>query len=729
MKNTRKGWRAVAAVGIGLILALTGATAAQAYSGGAGAGSGGGGGGGGSWGAITRWNYVDTWSQLENAKYMVSNNGSADQYVRSSSGGQALLDICKGPNLVRIYYLGADGGIPIKPSSGTGVFPWTNPAGGDGPDQWAASQNGRGVYVICVADATERITKTETESRALENSETVTGAYSWSTAVNPEVVDSSGKDLIGVDNLNPQSTSKTTNFGKLFDSIATSGSGDFRGKLAQFRDAISKDAGESHSSLDLNESNKAGLAEGGVLSVSEFTRNATAVLKQSWRETRTRTATCDYVAGSNGTTLADPANCEYSPWSDFVEDSGSRNHAITKNMGTQANTGFWQIVSVHCNPDELTAALAAYGREGVDYSIVSQTVTDNAITTVLWTSKVSQRPTANGAKLFGVATSPVTDAALRRTGEVGFYDKECSTQCTTSSDGELGASTLNGGLINITSESNAPQEGALGGAKSGDTISNYFEMFRDNEQRTIIINGAYPQLSSGALDRHIQAPISTTVTLWHDGTLPANQTLNVAEGQAGYPSTGSTPDTSPAGGQLSVWAVADARGGGTATRTQLFTGTQSPTTQKNFSKADGAHPLDTYSGPYATQLAGSYRTFVVSGTWASLANRPVVLNVKWEYQPTTMTRFPSTVAFGADRAAVVPAIGYKQQKVDVRCYATFGTDTAVSGYDAKTQTGSGTPNLVDQNVLNAGQLVGGADDSARRTNTNLVIKFVRGVAE
>jgi hypothetical protein len=54
--------------GVGAALALAALflvsappTAANAYQGGSGAGTGGGGGGGGgSWGAITRWNYVDT---------------------------------------------------------------------------------------------------------------------------------------------------------------------------------------------------------------------------------------------------------------------------------------------------------------------------------------------------------------------------------------------------------------------------------------------------------------------------------------------------------------------------------------------------------------------------------------------------------------------------------------------------------------------------------------------
>lgn len=442
--------------------------------------------------------------------------------------------------------------------------------------------------------------------------------------------------------------------------------------------------------------------------------------------------TVSIPTGSNETTInriyTDAAPAANEGWY-----KKSTTYANSQNLNTPEVTGFWQMMSVHCNPDELQAALAAFGTQGTDYFIVSQVRTDTGVTAVIHTRATPNMPTAAGAKLFGFSSAPVNNPALLRTGNLGFYDKECSLQCTTSPTAGNGASAANGAVNNVSNTGSLTHVDEFGGAISDGTNSNYYEIFRDNKDHRITTNIAYPNVSGTVFSYNGHAPISTTAVLWRGNNVDPASTLNIPEGGSGYPSTGGTPDTSPAGGQLRVSAVGGTGTGSATNEIQLFTGSQAPTTQKNFSRADAAHPVDTYSGPYATQVAGAYNTFDVAATWASLQNRPVVMNVKWEYQPTTSTTVPRTVGFQVNGTQRVDATEARNQAIDVRCYANYGSSsTIVPGGDwtAAKQTGTGVPNVIDTNVLYS-DLVnnGSADTTAYRTASNLVIKFVRGVAE
>lgn len=59
--------------------------------------------------------------------------------------------------------------------------------------------------------------------------------------------------------------------------------------------------------------------------------------------------------------------------------------------------------------------------------MVRQFEADRKITAVLYTTPQAKRPTGSGAKIFGVKAQ--ASAELARTGELGFYDKECTAQC------------------------------------------------------------------------------------------------------------------------------------------------------------------------------------------------------------------------------------------------------------------------------------------------------------
>lgn len=635
--------------------------------------------------------------------------------------------------------------------------------------------------------------------------------YSYSSDITRQITQN-GIDPIGANNLQDQAGVAEnglakTNFANVRDALARN-EGQKDKLYGAIDAAIREDRNFETPSIELNESNRAGLAEGGVLNVFERTNRASITSAQtdryframaqtrvqSWngsawvdgtwtnnvKDDRSQNLTAaqrlevgsyptaqsaDGIAtpgpsstypcgtsvptapapcvGSNVThptiTVTIPANSNEAAisaiYNGAAPSSGAgwykkdTTYSNGQGLPTPETTGFWQILSVHCNPDELRDALAAYGRENVDYRVASQTRTDTGVTAVIYSMTRPAMPTANGAKLFGIASAPVYDASLQRTGELGFYDKECSLACTTAGTVATGASVVNGATANVSNTGNLEHVDELGGAVHGSTISNRFEMFRDNEARSITTNVAYPTVSGTVFAYDGHAPISTTVKLWHDPKVDVRSPLTLAEGAGGYPSTGGTPDTSAAGGQLTVTAAGGTGTGSAKSRTQLFTGTNVPATQKNFSLVDGAHPVDRYSGPYATQLAGAYNRFDVSATWASLQNRPVVMNVKWEYQPTTRTTVPRSVGFELNNGARVAGTSALDQKIDVRCYGTYGTSNASAPlYDAKTQTGTGVENTVDQNVLEIDRL-GTSSANAHRMDTNLVIKFVRGVAE
>lgn len=678
---------------------------AQAFEGGSGSGATAGGGGGGNPTSGWMWRTATAMNQIGGMGF----HGGEVAYANGGSNPTLHQDFCTHPDLVRIYWISGRFDNSAKWLASRNIAqPWTNPGGGDSIDQFAAGLNSPGTYLICVINSIERRATVEFQRQNLSSSTSRTAPYSWNTQINPEVVNAAGEDIIGVNNLNSQSSTATSTFGALYDSIATSGAGDYNSKVAAIDSAIAADANTLHASVNLNANNQAGLAEGGVLSVNEFTRNATLSLDQAWSETRSRTATCDYRRGT--TTLANPPNCNYTAWSPWQEDVGSRNHSVTRNLGTQPNTGFWQILSVHCNPTELGSLLDSISGE----QIVSQTAgVDENSTTVLYTRKFDSRAAALTAREILGNDLLSLSAPVARTGQLGFYDKECNLVCVASPSAASGASSANGALTNQSITTNQGGKSYLGGALFNSEVnSNYLEIFRDNNDRDVTLNTAYPRSTdpqfkyggtypnaatgTGTVTIPASAPVSTTITRWGSGT----------------PATAA--DT---GGQFSMVAVAP---GGT--RVQLFQPTATaPTTQLNWA-------TNPYQSLNSTTLNGFYRSFIIKATWASEADLPQVLNVKWEYRPTVWTRFPSAVGFTntAGNALQINSFGVLDQAVDGRCYAQYGTDSRDLNLGARVQasTGTGTTNTLDSALVEAAN-----GDQSWEIQSNLVLKFVRAVSE
>ena len=691
-------------------------TSAAAFDGGSG-GGGSGSGGGNSLPSTWRWVYSNSLDGLRNAPG-IGAHGGAQQYVTDSSGGAALWNnYCLSPNLVRVYWIQNSQYVVSMTSSGL-AQPWNNPAGGDTIDQYASTLNYRGTYIICVVNPIESRTHTETENQNRDDGagRTFTADYSWTTAVTPELNDASDVDPIGVDNLNSQPASTVnSDFSAVYDSIV-GGGGNYDAKAAQIQNAITKDASKAHATVNLNDDNKAGLAEGGVLSVAEQTRRATITLTQNWTESRSRQVTCDYRPRES-TPIA--GSCRYGGWTAWSENNGSRNHNVNKNLGTQVNSGFFQLLSVHCNPNEfntLASRLTALGGAGA-YELISQTTgVDGQTTSVIRTQHFSSRTDAlNARRLLGVSSASQS-AEVNRTSQLGFYDKECNVQCVSNPAAASGASSANGAVSNVSiTSNNQANPGTYGGAnlvKNGSTNSNYFEIFRDNDTNRITVNTAYPrnndpQLKYGGTFRNAantanvtipaSAPVSTTVTRWAEGTPGTNK--------------------DDEGGVFQMTAV-----NGSTSRPLFQSQTGNVGVQRNF----GVNP---YSSPNSEVLNGFFRTFDVQSTWASEKDKPQVINIKWEYRPTVYTRFPTNVGFTANSNSaqfVANTEAVVDQPVDVKCYAQYGSYDRNLDLSNRVQSSTGTGST---NALDSAPLEAPSGDNSWVTQSNLVIKFVRGVAE
>jgi len=608
-----------------------------------------------------------------------------------------------------------------------------------------ASAAARNTNVICAWNANQP-TKTQsfTKNRAVvTDADTWTEPYAWMTSVKREIsANKNGKsvDPIAKDNLKDQPTKvQYSDYANVYDDYGTA-----KEKVDTKRDrveaALKKDAKAGHAQLELTSNNQAGLAEGGVLSVYEQTQYATIKSSESttWerctevsKERRWNGSAWVDVAIANGPTNA---NCDGAPLTGGTPTYVATNpkasgfpstgagwrslgtkYSNSKTLGTAKNTGFWQILSVHCNPTELSALLGKLTGE----SIVSQTAgVDGKSTTVLNTKKYNDRNAAIAAKQVVGAKVSGQQAAINRTAELGFYDKECDLTCVANPGTASGASSANDATNNASINSSQSGKGYYGGnVLNQDVNSNYLEIFRDNDDtRVDKVNVFYPSnadpqfkygktypnaAGTGSVNVPAAAAKSTTVTRWNQGT----------------------PDGTK-GGDFSILAtkVDDDGAAIPSSSVKLFTGTGTkPGTQLNFA-------TNPYNTKNSTTLNGFYNNFIVKSTWASETNRPQVLNVKWEYSPTVWTRIPSKVGFGGGSAnnLAIPTYAVKDQPLDGRCYAQFGTDNKKLDLADRVSksTGTGTTNSLDSGLLETAN-----GDNSWKSQTNLVLKFVRAVSE
>lgn len=311
--------------------------------------------------------------------------------------------------------------------------------------------------------------------------------YSWITEITRQPITGgpAGKnDPIGTDNLHNQPlVVQKTNFGLFWDSVNASSSNAATTMTAQqLKDganaALNKDKTLAHGSTALDAENKAGMAEGGVLNVKEQTKKAKITVNESSVTTTTKRCTFEKTWNSYwGAYNAETSSCTSS-------GSTTITRTASKNTSTQQNTGFWQMLAVHCNKAEFDALLAS------DPSLKKITTPDptNGISGSVITKNYVTQP----AKLdFGDSSNTV--AAKAKTGNLAFFDKECPFDCTPSNS--------------------VPTPGA----SSGSINSNALEFFRDNAAKKVTVDTWAPKTGNGVAYDGSPA-LTTTVTRDTAGT-------------------------------------------------------------------------------------------------------------------------------------------------------------------------------------------------------------------
>lgn len=422
---------------------------------------------------------------------------------------------------------------------------------------------------------------------------------------------------------------------------------------------------------------------------------------------------------------ADPATIYFVNGNYWVTHDSARGGSISQSVGfswgAEGGSGYFGSASTSATLGLRTLAPASVsvkdgvGATGVsrvnsflntDATFASAYATYSAADTA-YTNAVSSNAAAIAN--YNAASTAYDNAVAATAAAKAALDKAPQTATGATVVGPLSSYPGNRAVDNASISGNLPYKNELGGvlidkATTNPVVnSNYLEIYRDNKEHTLSVNVSYPdttanQTTTGkqSLLYRGQAPITTSVVLWNM----------------------STPNTTPAASQFLINA-ADSSG---VNKAPLLTGTTDPSSvaQRNFSKPGN---LDTYNGLLASSVAGFYNNFNVSGTWSSTKTRPVILNVKWEYQPVNMVTVPTFVGF-TSTLGVEPDSQPKdiEQAIDVRCYANFGTTGGVQpnesitfpNYDAngvaqsqsmtyskavQSYTGTGTANMLDSQLL------------------------------
>lgn len=519
----------------------------------------------------------------------------------------------------------------------------------------------------------------------------VTCVYSRSVGIKRQISDGLGRDPIGEDNLEDQpSVDLITPFGNLLNTYNNATTKPTPATAKTNLDAAcaqSQPAVSARPKVDLSDNNKAGLAEGGVLNVTEFSRFATYTASQSYEKLN---------GCYSGMERWDSAtNTWYQISSTFGPCTGS--YPDTRNtqastgtfaLGSANNTGFWQMLSVHCNKEEFDALLASVNGETVE---ATNDGTGGVFSAMVYSKNYATVPTRLD---FGDTLNPSPAAA--KSGLVSFYDKECPFDCTPDKTG-AGASAANGATTNTGNDKPDPT-GTVDkyGAVSDRNNTNKFEFFRDNKPYPIKLDVWYPK-TQGVVSYDGSAPLTTTVNRWGGGT----------------PSIDGS-----SGGKFEMK---------TDTGQSVFNTSGSVLNQRDWDPTtDTPDSAYLYSSPTSAMLKGLVRDFTVQSTWASDTDKPQVLNVKWEYAPTVSTSFSTTgLGISSTDTAARDSATTQTANVQGKCYAQFGTTTGLNTTTMFQQnTGTGVMNNLDGKLVQGDTTGKPADDSS-----NLFINFVRATTE
>lgn len=643
----------------------------------------------------------------------VANSGSSPAIIRNrlstmsggTSTGKSLLSVCEESDYIwwvhsgNIWVYNFTG--KSYPSLGSSSFDTANNYGGYAPTPEALTQarnylanvNTQNLSIVC-SSAWEGEPKPppplewdneNSWETSEQNDYTVTRPYSFVTDVYPQTGIDPGKP-----NLHAQAgAAQKTNYGKLADDIAAGRYKDTPVATikAAVAAALAADKTLNHSRVDLDAANTEGMAEGGILHVNERTRYWT--ISASQKKIAHHTQTCN--SSQSPVWDAGAKKWGYGPVVTTCSTTVTYSWEYSANttQATLRQTGFWSMLSVKCNPQGFNALVAATGA-----TVENTGDPTRNLAAVAYSKKYAQQPAVLD---FGQPGTP--------SGSIGFYDKECPYDCVSKGPG---ATNANGGTSNVNGGApaggNTPTPSERYGV-IGDRTNNTGNLvfFRDNEPHLLNVDTWWPR-SGGNVSYDGHAPLSTTITRWGGSTPGLTAGDNGNGGQFSMNLSNASREVKE--------SVFDPRG-------------QDPLNQRNWDPM-GSTPATSYRSKTAALFPGLQRYFTVQGTFASDKDKPVVLNVKYEYAPNVSTVFADKgVGFGPGGVRAWNAVGTHAAPTQGKCYANFGTTNSASNYAALVQqnTGTGTTNGLD------GRLVQGEATPPASNPTNLFITFVRSTSE
>lgn len=699
--------------------------------------TGGGGGGGGLGGSISfKWNVAAgskgyAWSKFIGSQKHTGYNTEA-KVVNLLNQKSVNVNICR--NATAIWWVSSHQGGEHWVQNFTGATYGANKSGSvagtlenpavvfnrnaTGIEQsnikkWAGSNLYKkpGYTVLCSYRDPETIVETDTKFRNnVKNSVTTdtdtythTEVYSYSTSVVPMPIE--GEMVAGEEWTPEPSVVQKTNFGKMYDDLATNDSNistdELRARVANAEKADKN--GTLTTDVTISEENRKRFAKGGILNVYEHKIMATVTAETETTievtETQPQKQVCERTKTFN------PSTGLYNGWSSWscggwVNDGSatstpkiSKSHNVTRSIQTPQNTGFWQMISVHCNEEQFNALIEATGAEVL--KVGGNNKEGNKISAVAQTKKYDSQPSSLD---FGDPSNPNEAAAA--SGYMDFFDKECPFDCEpTLSNNNTGNNGNNGNNGTVNSGYGGSGKSFTYGASitghEGKVSGNFFELFRDNDPKILNVDIWRPVKGGGLVKYKDEDALTTTISRWENGT-PGVSRNN--------------------GGKFTMKSTK-------LPTVELFSGSAPNEKQINWKIAP-------FSNSTSTILSGEHNEFTIQSSWASEIDRPEVLNFKWEYEADVSTKLPK--AFGFTRKGITePSVALTRatstviaDDVQGKCYANFGTNDSIETKDLfQNNTGSGTPNNLD------GTLVGGTGNNFSDVSTNLVLNFVRATAE
>jgi hypothetical protein len=434
--------------------------------------------------------------RYERALYW-SNN--AEHFLREYRGmSPAQVQICKDAEF--IWFWGYEDGKHIAPNGNTNntrlptraTSPWGRAASSSEWNAWMTYgtklypqwHQGR-MSIICASDSwlESEVTEREYEYRTQEVDRIdLEGVVTLHTSIEPGIGFS---NEFGEHALQAQSLTDRTAYGKLYDEIKA-GKHDDKSH-AQLKNMIqtaisqSDPKGQTPASLwaELSDANRASMAEGGVLNVTERHMKAPVELSKSQRQRRYRNIT--YRVKPDGSKTVK----NRSSWSSWRDYGAEREHMRPLEESSIRTHAFFQMLSVRCNVD--------------DFRALTQTINGFEVSpdTDYETTMVGFSPTqktSSPTPILGNASH--SNSAIAATGTVNFFTAECDLSCKPSTPSE--DETEDSVLLGSHGESNS------------------LAFVRDNQPKSITVPVAVPETTGTNIAS--VTPVQTVVERWGDST-------------------------------------------------------------------------------------------------------------------------------------------------------------------------------------------------------------------